>query len=209
MSARRPQRLRAPRRRGVVGLPTHRVRAAQRRLRARGQRCLHRPDRRGEPAVGGARAEPRYEPRLRALPELEQRGAQRAGTLSGRTAQMVAIGRALLNDNACCSSTSRRRSRTRARRRRRTRARAPGRVDDCLTGRANLGVVSPARARCGRARPGTASVHVGSAQDLLAQPDLVKRLLRRRKSRVSTFVLLTITGFGLGAMYFLTRRASR
>jgi branched-chain amino acid transport system ATP-binding protein len=42
-------------------------------------------------------AEPRYGLVYELFPELEQRGAQRAGTLSGGQQQMLAIGRALLN----------------------------------------------------------------------------------------------------------------
>ena len=41
----------------------------------------------------------RYELVYELFPELEQRGAQRAGTLSGGQQQMVAIARALLNEN--------------------------------------------------------------------------------------------------------------
>ena len=42
----------------------------------------------------------RYELVNDLFPELRERGAQRAGTLSGGQQQMVAIARALLNDNA-------------------------------------------------------------------------------------------------------------
>jgi branched-chain amino acid transport system ATP-binding protein len=42
---------------------------------------------------------PRYGLVYELFPELEERGAQRAGTLSGGQQQMVAIARALLNDN--------------------------------------------------------------------------------------------------------------
>ncbi|GAA4221145.1 branched-chain amino acid transport system ATP-binding protein [Streptosporangium album] len=41
----------------------------------------------------------RYDQVYEMFPELKQRGAQRAGTLSGGQQQMVAIGRTLLNDN--------------------------------------------------------------------------------------------------------------
>ncbi|WP_067174113.1 ABC transporter ATP-binding protein [Microtetraspora niveoalba] len=41
----------------------------------------------------------RYDLVYEMFPELRQRGAQRAGTLSGGQQQMVAIGRTLLNDN--------------------------------------------------------------------------------------------------------------
>jgi branched-chain amino acid transport system ATP-binding protein len=44
-------------------------------------------------------AEPRYELVYELFPELKQRAKQRAGTLSGGQQQMVAIARALLNDN--------------------------------------------------------------------------------------------------------------
>jgi len=42
---------------------------------------------------------PRYELVYRLFPELEERAAQRAGTLSGGQQQMVAVARALLNEN--------------------------------------------------------------------------------------------------------------
>jgi branched-chain amino acid transport system ATP-binding protein len=42
---------------------------------------------------------PRYELVYDLFPELKTRGAQKAGTLSGGQQQMLAIGRALLNDN--------------------------------------------------------------------------------------------------------------
>ena len=44
-------------------------------------------------------ANPRYELVYELFPELKERGAQPAGTLSGGQQQMVAIARALLNDN--------------------------------------------------------------------------------------------------------------
>ena len=44
--------------------------------------------------------EPRYDLVYDLFPELKTRGSQRAGTLSGGQQQMVAIARALLNDNA-------------------------------------------------------------------------------------------------------------
>jgi branched-chain amino acid transport system ATP-binding protein len=44
-------------------------------------------------------AEPRYELVYDVFPELKQRGKQLAGTLSGGQQQMLAIARALLNDN--------------------------------------------------------------------------------------------------------------
>ena len=44
-------------------------------------------------------SEPRYDLVYELFPELRDRGSQRAGTLSGGQQQMVAIARALLNDN--------------------------------------------------------------------------------------------------------------
>ena len=46
-------------------------------------------------------------------------------------------------------------------------------------------------------------VHTGDAQELLAQPRARASACSSVGSRMSTFVLLTITGLGLGAMYFL------
>ncbi|MDX6491572.1 MAG: branched-chain amino acid transport system ATP-binding protein [Gaiellaceae bacterium] len=43
--------------------------------------------------------EPRYDLVYELFPELKQRGAQRAGTLSGGQQQMLTLGRALLNEN--------------------------------------------------------------------------------------------------------------
>ena len=48
-------------------------------------------------------------------------------------------------------------------------------------------------------------VHAGDAKELLAQPRARPQAAQRHRgrTRVTTFVLLTITGLGLGAMYFL------
>jgi branched-chain amino acid transport system ATP-binding protein len=50
-------------------------------------------------SMSGGNGNPRYELVYELFPELETRGAQKAGTLSGGQQQMVAIARALLNDN--------------------------------------------------------------------------------------------------------------
>jgi len=52
-----------------------------------------------ERSTAGNGASPRYELVYELFPELQSRGGQRAGTLSGGQQQMVAIARALLNDN--------------------------------------------------------------------------------------------------------------
>ena len=48
-------------------------------------------------------------------------------------------------------------------------------------------------------------VHASDAKELLAQPRARPQAAQRHRgrTRVTTFVLLTITGLGLGAMYFL------
>jgi branched-chain amino acid transport system ATP-binding protein len=122
-------------------------------------------------------AEPRYDLVYELFPELEQRGAQRAGTLSGGQQQMVAIGRALLNDNRVLLVDEP------------TKGLAPALVADVarvlerlaelttvLLVEQNLGVVSRL-ARDAIVLDQGRVVHTGSAQELLAQPELVKRLL--------------------------------
>jgi branched-chain amino acid transport system ATP-binding protein len=52
-----------------------------------------------ERSAAGNGGSPRYELVYELFPELRTRGGQRAGTLSGGQQQMVAIARALLNDN--------------------------------------------------------------------------------------------------------------
>ena len=70
------------------------------RLRARGPLRLRRAHRRGEPAAGRAAGHhPGYDKVFALFPELDRRGRQRAGSLSGGQQQMLAIGRVLLNDN--------------------------------------------------------------------------------------------------------------
>ena len=170
----------------------------------RGPRHLRRPDRRGEPAARRARRRAALRPRLRPLPRAARARRQRAGTLSGGQQQMLAIARALLNDN-----------RAAARRRADEGARAAARH----RGRHVLERVSRARRRsCSSSRTSASSqriardavvldqgrvVHAGRARSC-SPTELVRTLLSVLGSRaMSTFVLLTITGLGLGAMYFL------
>jgi len=121
--------------------------------------------------------EPRYDLVYELFPELEQRASQRAGTLSGGQQQMVAIARALLNDNRVLLVDEP------------TKGLAPALVADVarvlerlaelttvLLVEQNLGVVARL-ARDAIVLDQGRVVHSGSAQDLLAQPELVKRLL--------------------------------
>ncbi len=122
-------------------------------------------------------AEPRYDLVYELFPELEQRGGQRAGTLSGGQQQMVAIGRALLNDNSLLLVDEP------------TKGLAPALVADVarvlerlaelttvLLVEQNLGVVRRI-ARDAIVLDQGRVVHSGDAGELLAQPELVKQLL--------------------------------
>jgi branched-chain amino acid transport system ATP-binding protein len=122
-------------------------------------------------------ARPRYDLVYELFPELEQRASQRAGTLSGGQQQMVAIARALLNDNRVLLVDEP------------TKGLAPALVADVarvlerlaelttvLLVEQNLGVVRRI-ARDAIVLDQGRVVHAGDAQALLAQPDLVRRLL--------------------------------
>jgi len=122
-------------------------------------------------------AEPRYDLVYELFRELEQRTQQRAGTLSGGQQQMVAIARALLNDNRLLLVDEP------------TKGLAPALVSDVarvlerlaelstvLLVEQNLGVVRRI-ARDVIVLDQGRVVHSGDAQEFLAQPDLVKQLL--------------------------------
>jgi branched-chain amino acid transport system ATP-binding protein len=122
-------------------------------------------------------AEPRYDLVHELFPELRQRAQQRAGTLSGGQQQMVAIARALLNDNRVLLVDEP------------TKGLAPALVGEVarvlerlaelttvLLVEQNLGVVRRI-ARDAVVLDQGRVVHRGDAQELLAQPELVRRLL--------------------------------
>jgi branched-chain amino acid transport system ATP-binding protein len=121
--------------------------------------------------------EPRYDLVYELFPELKQRGAQRAGTLSGGQQQMVAIARALLNDNRFLLVDEP------------TKGLAPALVADVarvlerlselttvLLVEQNLGVVRRLAHDVIVLDQGRV-VHEARAHELLGQPELVKRLL--------------------------------
>jgi branched-chain amino acid transport system ATP-binding protein len=120
---------------------------------------------------------PRYDLVYELFPELEQRAEQRAGTLSGGQQQMVAIARALLNDNRVLLVDEP------------TKGLAPALVSEValvlerlaelttvLLVEQNLGVVRRI-ARDAVVLDQGRVVHSADARELLEQPELVQRLL--------------------------------
>jgi branched-chain amino acid transport system ATP-binding protein len=122
-------------------------------------------------------ASPRYDLVYELFPELEQRAQQRAGTLSGGQQQMVAIARALLNDNRVLLVDEP------------TKGLAPALVAEVarvlerlaelttvLLVEQNLGVVRRIAQGAIVLDQGQV-VHRSDTKELLEQPELVKRLL--------------------------------
>ena len=121
--------------------------------------------------------EGRYDLVYELFPELGERGGQRAGTLSGGQQQMVAIARALLNDNALLLVDEP------------TKGLAPGLVTDvamALERAAELATILLVEQNLGVAKrvaehivvlDGGRVVHEGAAGELFASPERVQQLL--------------------------------
>ena len=135
------------------------------------------------------------------FPVLRERGGQRAGTLSGGEQRWSRSPARCSTATPACSSTSRR-SRSAHRQRSRSRPRAHRRADDRRARRAEPR--RPATAREARCRPRRRARRArGAGRRSRDDPERVRRFLECTGAAISTFVLLTIAGLGLGAVYFL------